>query len=114
MQQFTVPDLPYDYGALAPAISEEIMKLHHDVHHAGYVTKLNAALEGYQPQQGLGVVGPQDLSALLAGVHQLPDSIRTAVRNNGGGHYNHSFFWECMTPGGSAMSSQLEGALISR
>lgn len=108
MQQFTVPDLNYEYGALAPVISEQIMKLHHGTHHAGYVAKLNAAVEQLEGS------ATHNLETLLCGVSQLPDSVRTAIRNNGGGHYNHSFFWECMTPGGSAMSAQLQADIEAR
>ena len=108
MQQFTVPDLNYEYGALAPVSSEQIMKLHHGTHHAGYVAKLNAAVEQLEGS------ATHNLETLLCGVSQLPDSVRTAIRNNGGGHYNHSFFWECMTPGGSAMSAQLQADIEAR
>lgn len=93
---FALPPLPYDYAALEPHIDAETMRIHHDKHHAGYVNNLNAALEGHADLAGKGV------EALLAGINTVPEKIRTAVRNNGGGHANHTLFWEIMTPGGPA------------
>ncbi len=89
-----LPDLPYAFDALEPHIDARTMEIHHDRHHAGYVKKLNAALEGHQDLQAKSV------EDLLRGIKQVPDSIRTAVRNNGGGHANHSLFWEVMSPDG--------------
>ena len=89
---FTVPELPYAYGALEGIISERIMHLHHDKHHQTYVNKLNAALQTHPELQ------TQTIEELLQNLNELPDDIRTAVRNNGGGHYNHSLFWQSMTP----------------
>ena len=91
---FTLPDLPYAYNALEPHIDERTMEIHHDKHHAAYVAKLNAALEGHADLEG------RSIEDLLADLDQLPEGIRTAVRNNGGGHYNHTMFWEIMAPGG--------------
>lgn len=91
---FTVPELGYEYDALAPHISADIMQLHHDKHHQAYVTKLNAALEDHQELVG------QPIEALLRGLSDLPEAIRSAVRNNGGGHYNHSLFWKVLSPNG--------------
>ena len=90
---YTLPALPYDYAALEPAISEEIMHLHHQKHHQGYVNKLNAALS-QRPEASLS------LEQLLRQAKSLPEDIRTAVINNGGGHYNHSLFWQIMSPHG--------------
>lgn len=90
---FTLPDLPYDYDALGASISADIMHLHHDNHHQAYVDKLNAALEN-APAEVRGFA----LVELLTKLDQLPGEIRTAVRNNGGGHYNHSAFWHWMAP----------------
>lgn len=90
---YTLPALPYDYAALEPAISEEIMHLHHQKHHQGYVDKLNAALS-QRPEASLS------LEQLLRQAKSLPEDIRTAVINNGGGHYNHSLFWQIMSPHG--------------
>ena len=90
---YTLPALPYDYAALEPAISEEIMHLHHQKHHQGYVDKLNAALS-QRPEASLS------LEQLLRQAKSLPEDIRTAVINNGGGHYNHSLFWQIMSPNG--------------
>lgn len=90
----TVPELDYSYDALEPHISAAIMQLHHDKHHKTYVTKLNAALEDHEDLAGRPV---QDL---LRDLDQLPEDIRTAVRNNGGGHYNHSLFWKVLSPNG--------------
>ena len=89
---FTVPELPYAYGALEGIISERIMRLHHDKHHQTYVNKLNAALQTHPELQA------KTIEELLQNLNELPDDIRTAVRNNGGGHYNHSLFWQSMTP----------------
>ena len=91
---FTLPPLPYAYNALEPSIDEQTMRLHHDKHHQAYVNNLNAAIEG-QP------VGDQPIEQLIANLDALPEAIRTAVRNNGGGHANHTFFWEIMRPGGA-------------
>ena len=90
---YTLPALPYDYAALEPAISEEIMHLHHQKHHQGYVDKLNAALS-QRPEASLS------LEQLLRQAKSLPEDIRTAVINNGGGHYNHSLVWQIMSPNG--------------
>ncbi len=89
-----LPKLPYDYAALEPTIDEATMKLHHDKHHQAYITKLNGAIEKH-PE--LGQKDPEDLLRDLAGV---PDDVRGVVRNNGGGHVNHTMFWEIMKPGG--------------
>ena len=90
----TLPALGYDYDALNQYISKEIMELHHSKHHQGYVDKLNAALEPY-PE-----LAEQPVDSLLRTLGDLPEEIRQAVRNNGGGHYNHSLFWQCMSPNG--------------
>jgi Fe-Mn family superoxide dismutase len=100
---FEVPPLPYDYTALAPTIDEETMHLHHDKHHQAYVTNLNAALEKH-PE----AAGGKSAEDIIKNLSAIPEDIRTAVRNNGGGHVNHTMFWELMTPGGS---KQPTGAL---
>ncbi|WP_227140485.1 superoxide dismutase [Enterococcus lactis] len=87
---YTLPDLPYAYDALEPYIDEETMHLHHDKHHNTYVTNLNAAIEKY-PE-----LGEKTVEELLSDMDAVPTDIKTAVRNNGGGHANHSFFWEIM------------------
>lgn len=89
---YTLPDLPYGYDALEPYIDVETMHLHHDKHHNTYVTNLNAAIEKY-PE-----LGEQSIEELMKNLNEVPEDIRTAVRNNGGGHANHSFFWEIMAP----------------
>ncbi|HSE27577.1 MAG TPA: superoxide dismutase [Gemmatimonadales bacterium] len=99
---FTLPDLPYAYDALEPHIDEQTMRIHHDKHHAAYVNNLNAALEGQAALQG------KPLDDLLRGLDAVPEAVRTAVRNNGGGHWNHALFWDLMAPGGSKAP---EGAL---
>ena len=91
---FTLPPLPYEYDALSPTIDAETMRLHHDLHHAGYVKNLNTAVSGYPDLQALS---PENLIEQL---DSLPEDIQTAVRNNGGGHLNHSMFWEIMSPEG--------------
>ncbi len=95
----TLPDLSYPFDALEPHIDAKTMEIHHDKHHAGYVKKLNAALEGHADLQGKSV---QDL---LRGIQSVPEAIRTAVRNNGGGHANHSLFWTVMSPNGGGQPS---------
>lgn len=95
-----LPDLPYAYDALEPHIDAETMTLHHDKHHATYVANANAALEKH-PEIG------EDLEALLADVSQIPEDIRQAVINNGGGHLNHALFWELMSPGETQISQEL-------
>src|SRR6185436_13873362 len=92
---FTLPPLPYPTDALAPTISKETMELHHGKHHAAYVNNLNAAVEKHAN------LANKSIEELLTGIKQVPDDIRQAVINNGGGHYNHSMFWEIMAPGGS-------------
>jgi Fe-Mn family superoxide dismutase len=89
---FTLPKLPYDYDALQPSISEEIMKLHHDTHHAAYVTNLNKALEGQDDLLKMPI------DELLRNIDKVPEKAKQAVINNGGGHANHSLFWEVMAP----------------
>lgn len=91
---YTLPDLPYAYDALAPTIDEETMHLHHDKHHAGYVTKTNAALENHPELAELSI------EELMKKLDSVPEDIKTAVRNNGGGHANHSLFWEILSPNG--------------
>src|SRR5690606_21236810 len=94
MRMFTLSELPYGYKALEPVISGEIMELHHSKHHQTYVDKLNDALKTAQELE------ERSIEELLTDLSNVPDSIRTAVRNNGGGHYNHSLFWQWMSPDG--------------
>lgn len=103
---FTLPDLPYEYDALEPSIDEHTMRVHHDKHHQGYTNKLNAALEGHDDLQ------KHSIEALLTGLENLPADIQTAVRNNGGGYYNHRLFWDVMSPdGGGEPSGDLADAI---
>ena len=105
---FETPALPYGYDALEPHIDEQTMRIHHDKHHVAYTTKLNAALEGHPDLQG------KSIEEILADVTSLPDSIRGAVRNNGGGHLNHSIFWQNMAAGaGGAPTGPLSDAINS-
>lgn len=106
---FSVPALNYDYDALSNYISAEIMQLHHDKHHQGYVDKLNAAVAKYPELEGKSV------EDLLVNLDSMPDDIRTTVRNNGGGHYNHCLFWLWMSPqGGGQPSGLLLDAILQR
>jgi superoxide dismutase, Fe-Mn family len=101
-----VPPLPYDYNALEPHIDEQTMRIHHDKHHGAYVTNLNAALEKHPDLQ------QKSIHDLLEGINSVPEDIRTAVRNNGGGHANHTMFWEIMGPGkGGAPGGALADAI---
>src|SRR5690242_6766611 len=90
----TLPPLPYSFDALEPYIDKMTMEIHHDKHHGAYVTNLNKALEGHADLQALSV------EELVAHLDRVPEAIRTAVRNNGGGHLNHSLFWKMMKKGG--------------
>ncbi len=91
---FALPPLPYDYTALEPHIDEQTMRIHHDKHHGTYVTNLNAALEPHADLQ------KKTVEELIAAIDALPEAIRTPVRNNGGGHANHTMFWQIMGPNG--------------
>ena len=95
---YSVPDLPYDYNALEPHIDEATMRLHHDKHHQAYVDKVNAALEGTE-------WADKPIEEVLKNLDKLGDK-KTPVRNNGGGHYNHSLFWEWMSPDGGGEPSR--------
>jgi Fe-Mn family superoxide dismutase len=101
---YELPALPYAYDALEPIIDEATMHLHHDKHHQAYVNNLNAAIEKH-PE-----LGSKSAEALLEDLSAVPEDIRTAVRNNGGGHVNHTQFWETMMPGGS---KEPTGALLT-
>ena len=102
---FELPPLEYDYDALAPVIDVETMKLHHDKHHQAYVDNLNKAVEQHQDLQS------KTLSELLGDLDSLPDSVRGAIRNNGGGHINHSMFWTIMKAGGGKPEGELAAAI---
>lgn len=101
-----LPDLPYAHDALEPHIDSRTMEIHHGKHHQGYVNKLNAALADQ------GDLANEDISKVLREINSIPDTIRTAVRNNGGGHANHSLFWTIMSPNGSAAPSGDFGAAV--
>jgi Fe-Mn family superoxide dismutase len=103
---FEVPPLPYDYNALEPYIDTQTMQLHHDKHHAAYVNNLNAALQSNSQLASLSI------DDLVSRLNEVPDNIRAAVRNNGGGHANHSMFWQIMKPnGGGQPSGNLASAI---
>ena len=106
---FSLPKLPYSYEALEPTISGEIMKLHHGKHHQAYVDKLNAAVKGIPELEN------RSIESLLSDLQNVPESVRVAVRNNGGGHYNHSMFWEWMSPdGGGEPGEDLAAAITEK
>lgn len=92
MSEFTLPPLPYDYSALEPHIDAQTMQIHHGKHHQAYITNLNNALKDHADLQG------KTVEQLITNLDSVPESIRTVVRNNGGGHYNHSLFWQVMGP----------------
>ncbi|MXQ53815.1 superoxide dismutase [Shimazuella alba] len=105
MPKYELPALPYAFDALEPHIDALTMEIHHDRHHATYVNNLNAALEGQD-------VADQSIEELVANLDKLPEGIRTAVRNNGGGHANHSFFWQILSPnGGGAPTGEIAQAI---
>jgi superoxide dismutase, Fe-Mn family len=102
---YEVPPLPYDYAALEPHIDEATMRVHHDKHHQAYVDKVNAALEGTE-------WADKPIEDVVANLGDLPDDKRGPVRNNGGGHYNHSLFWEWLSPdGGGSPDGELGSAI---
>lgn len=106
---YKLPALPYGYDQLGKYISADIMQLHHDKHHQAYVDKLNAALEQAPALQ------ERPLESLLDDLDNLPEAVRTAIRNHGGGHYNHSLFWQWMSPdGGGEPSGTLAAALVDK
>src|SRR3990172_4713894 len=92
---FVLPELGYEFNALEPHIDAKTMEIHHGKHHAAYVEKLNAALEKYSDLQN------KTIEEILTGIKNVPEEIRQAVINNGGGHHNHTLFWESMKPGGA-------------
>ncbi len=105
---YELPPLPYDYNALEPYIDEETMHLHHDKHHQAYVNNLNTALQGQSQFENMSV------DDLMRNINSVPESIRTAVRNNGGGHANHSMYWQIMKPnGGGEPTGDLANAINS-
>jgi Fe-Mn family superoxide dismutase len=104
---FTLPPLPYDYNALEPYIDTQTMQLHHDKHHATYVNNLNAALKDH-------AFADLAVEEVLRRINEVPENVRTAVRNNGGGHANHSLFWTIIKPnGGGQPSGDLANAINS-
>jgi len=104
---YEVPALPYEYDALEPHIDEATMRVHHDKHHQAYVDKVNAALEGTD-------WADRPIEEVIENLSQVPDDKRTAVRNNGGGHFNHTLFWESMSPnGGGEPDGELADAIAS-
>src|SRR4029079_6704224 len=105
---FEVPPLSYDYSALEPYIDEETMHLHHDKHHQAYVNNLNTALEKYPDLQN------KSAEELIKDLNSVPEDIRGAVRNNGGGHVNHTMFWQIMGPGGGGAPSGELGDAINK
>jgi Fe-Mn family superoxide dismutase len=105
---FTLPALPYAFDALEPHIDARTMEIHHGKHHQTYVNNLNAALESHTDLQS------KSIEELLQSIDSLPEAVRTAVRNNGGGHANHTLFWEIMTANGSSdISPELSAAIDS-
>ena len=99
---FELPKLPYEADALEPHIDKETMEIHHDKHHNTYVTKLNSAVEGTDLES-------KSIEEIIANLDSVPENIQTAVRNNGGGHLNHSLFWEFLTP-----NSEEKGTVIDK
>jgi Fe-Mn family superoxide dismutase len=109
MAKFELPQLPYAYDALEPHIDAKTMEIHHSKHHNTYVTKLNDALEGNE------ALASKSIEELVADLNAVPENIRTAVRNNGGGHANHSLFWTLLTPnGGSNPTGEIADAINTK
>jgi len=108
LPDYTLPPLPYDFGALEPHIDAKTMEIHHGKHHQAYINNLNAALKDHPDHQG------KPIEQLIAGLDALPEGIRAAVRNNGGGHANHSLFWQIMKPqGGGEPTGSLAQSITS-
>ncbi len=108
MPKYELPALPYAANALEPHIDEETMNIHHSRHHAAYINNVNAALEGHDD------LSSKSIEDLISNMDAIPENIRTAVRNNGGGHANHSLFWQVLSPnGGGAPSGELADAINS-
>ena len=105
---FTLPNLPYDFGALEPHIDAKTMEIHHGKHHQTYVNNLNAAIEK-APE-----LANKSLDELMRGINSVPEAVRTAVRNNGGGHWNHSMFWQIMGPGAGGEPGGALGEAIKK
>jgi Fe-Mn family superoxide dismutase len=105
---YTVPPLPYDYAALEPYIDAETMHLHHDKHHQAYVTNVNAALEKHPK------LASKSVDDLLRDLAEVPEDIKATVRNNGGGHSNHSMFWTIMAPAGPGVGGAPSGAIAAQ
>jgi Fe-Mn family superoxide dismutase len=105
---YQLPDLPYAFDALEPHIDARTMEIHHGKHHAGYVSKVNAALEGHAD------LAAKSIEDLLRDLSSVPESIRTAVRNNGGGHANHSLFWPILSPNGGGIPTGPIASAIDR
>ncbi|KRD89393.1 superoxide dismutase [Bacillus sp. Root147] len=106
---YKLPELPYAYDALEPHIDKETMNIHHTKHHNTYVTNLNAAVEGKADLEN------KSIEELISNLDAVPEDIRTAVRNNGGGHANHSLFWTILCPnGGGAPTGELADAIASK
>ncbi|MFX3623816.1 MAG: superoxide dismutase [Mn] [Ectobacillus sp.] len=109
MAKYELPQLPYAYDALEPHFDKETMNIHHTKHHNTYVTNVNAALEGY-PE-----LAEKSVEDLVSNLNEVPEAIRTAVRNNGGGHANHSLFWTILSPnGGGAPVGELAKAIEAK
>ncbi len=105
--KFVLPELKFNYSALEPYIDEKTMEIHYQKHHGAYVSNLNNALEGKSEFESWTI------EEVLKNLDKLPEEIRQVVKNNGGGHYNHSLFWESLAPGGKPMSSNFEERIIS-
>lgn len=104
---YQLPDLPYAYDALEPHIDAQTMEIHHSRHHNAYVTNLNAALEGHDD------LANQSIESLITNLDSVPEDIRTAVQNNGGGHANHSLFWTIMSPNGGEPGGAVAEAIVA-
>lgn len=102
---YTLPDLPYAFNALEPSIDAKTMEIHHDKHHAAYIAKANAALEGHAD------LAAKSVEELISDLASVPAEIRGALRNNAGGHANHSLFWEILSPAGGSPSGELAAAI---
>lgn len=108
MSKYELPALPYDFNALEPHFDEQTMMIHHDRHHATYVNNLNAALEGHDE------LSSKSVEEVIANLDAVPENIRTVVRNNGGGHANHSLFWTLLSPNGGGAPTGVVSEAINQ
>ncbi|XP_013420018.1 uncharacterized protein LOC106180552 isoform X3 [Lingula anatina] len=111
-EAYPLPPLPYPYGGLEPHMDERTVQIHHQGHHAAYTTKMNAALKQWREEDPGNTFAKSSILNILQNVSSVPEKYRTALRNNGGGYFNHAIYWACMSPGGAAITPDLKSDII--